>query len=481
MTTFILAIIISIITTLVPPVQSAGACVFSDGANIPADLATAQAGSKCLSIAAGVFTISPAGGSWLNETANNLDVHGAGIGKTILQTTGVTLTNNLQLMQLHGAGQRIHDLTIQIGAGYTGPYGVYGISVYDEATGSTIERVEISGGYTSNGSNGAGISTYRTWGHASQFVTVRDVGLHDMPTSAVVVNSSNNAFLNNRIANVGASSLSHGFYDQGGGNLFSGNTVDHASGYSFHLYKQVANIDGSGDRLIGNVSTDPGAGHVVVNGRLNDANPSLPVGAALTRNVIIQGNIFRNTLGHRSLGVWANGVPAVISGNTLEDINITSGAGWIDDNAGSVITGNILSTTGTSPDGPINQNAINVSGVGAIIDGNRITLGSAGGGIRVSGGKHRIVNNVVLVGGASGAALILTGDALFVSGNSAESTGAAYALQFGTVTNILMTQNYLKKAGDLCNANFASSTGRIFGNLYDGVLRYSNAAPGLLQ
>lgn len=474
----ILAIIYVIL--LAPVVQTPPACLFATS-DLVADLALAQAGPRCLDIPAGVYTISSAAGSYLNATADQLEIRGAGIGKTILQTQGVTLTNNLQILMLHGVHQRIHDLTIQIGAGYSGAYAITGISIYDEATGATIERVEISGGYTPNGSNGAGMSTYRTWNHAAQYVTIRDSWLHDMPTSAIVVNSSNNLFLHNRIERVGASGLAHGFYSQGGYNLYDGNTIDHASGWSFHGHKAVPNIDSSGDRFVNNMSIDPGMGHVVVNSLPNASNPALPIGVALDRYATISNNTFRNTLGRRSMGVWANGVPTVISGNTLEDVFQSAGGGWIDDNAGSIIEGNILSTSGIAPDGAINQNAINVSGVGALVTNNRITLGSPGGGIRVSGARHRITNNALVMGGSSGAGLILTGDALSVVGNNVEATSTAAVLQFGTVTNILLTQNYFHRAGGLGSISLATVSGRIGGNLYADPVTFTNVPPGVVQ
>lgn len=375
---FICAIILSIIV-LLPEQQFLPTCVISDGSNIPADLAAAQTGPRCMEIAAGTFTIAPTSGAWLNVTADTMNIHGAGIGKTIIQTTGVTLTSNLTLIQLHGAYQRVSDLTIQIGTGYSGTGSLAAINAYTESTYPTIERVEVSGGY-----NGGAITTYRSWTAAAQYATIRDCHIHDSPTHGMIVNSSYNMILHNRIERVGNGPLLHGMYIQGGYNLIDGNYVVNASGYSFHAWKKVSNIDASGDRYINNTSIDPGSGHIVVSGL-----------GTLTRNVTITGNIFRAT--HPTLGVSTD-VPALISGNTFEDVASVSG-GVIGVNAGAVgsvvsvntirYTQSLLSGIGLRVDAAaqISNNTLDMPGLGygawlmkpgIIFSGNRISGGLYG-------------------------------------------------------------------------------------------------------
>lgn len=478
MTRYILAIIISIITVLAPR-QSPPACV-SSGADVAASLASA---TTCIEIPAGVYSVGVAtSGAWLNAAADNLEIRGEGQGVTILRITApLTLTSDLAVLRLFGVGQHVHDLTIDLGTGHSGTGSLAGISVYGSgaaayagrAERATIERVEVTGGYSGNGSGGFGIGTYRLYSDhgGAQYVTIRDCYVHDSPSTGIGVNSSYNLLLHNRIQRVGASFLAHGFYAQGGYNLYDGNIVENASGYSFHGHKQVPSLDASGDRFVNNLSLNPGGGHLVING-------------ALTRSATISNNIFRNTAGRRTPNaVWCNGVPCVIQGNTLEDTFTTNGSGWIEDNAGSVIIGNTL-TALTAPDGAVNYALIRVTGTaGATVAGNKLTNAFYGRGMVVQGARHSIQNNTILQTGASAPdAIQLGGDMLLITGNRLESTGGGYTLAVqAPLTNLTFSGNYLKRAGDLCNLSLAGVTGRIFNNQFDGTFRYAGAAPGLIQ
>lgn len=477
MKTFIAAIIISIIVLLAPHAQSGTGCVVS-GSDVAAALVEAQAGSRCLEIPQGTYSISPAAGDWLSVTVANVEIRGAGIGKTVISTTGVTLTNNLYLIALRAPGAHVHDLSLVIGTGYHSTYEVGGVLASVGALHSRIERVEISGGYTGNGGNGFGIGLYQPWDQngGNQYTTIQDNYIHDGPATGIGVNGSSNLLLNNHIARVGTGSLQHGVYAQGGANLYEGNIVENVSGYSFHGHKQVPNLDGSGDRYIGNLSLNPGTAHIVIN---SSGNPPL------TRYATISGNTFRNTAGKRSANaVWCNGVPCVISDNILEDTYTTTGSGWIEDSGGSVITGNLL-TTLTAPDGAINYSMIRVQGTaGATVANNRLTNSQYGRGIVAQGARHTITGNTVLQTGASAPdALWLSGDMLMVTGNRLESTGGGYTLAVGSPapTNLVFTGNYLKREGDLCNLVLTGVTGSIRGNMFDGTFRYSGATPGLIQ
>lgn len=477
MKTSIATLIISIIVLLAPHAQTSAGCVVS-GSDVAVALVEAQQTSRCLEIPQGTYSISPSAGDWLSVTVANVEIRGAGQGKTIIQTSGITLTNNLYLIALRAPGAHIHDLSLVIGTGYHSTYEVGGILASVGALHSTIERIEISGGYTGNGGNGFGIGIYQPWDQngGAQYTTIQNNYVHDSPATGIGVNGSSNLLLNNHIARVGTGSLQHGFYAQGGNNLYSGNIVESVSGYSFHGHKQVPSLDGSGDRYIGNLSLNPGTAHLVIN-----SNGSPP----LTRYATISGNTFRNTAGKRSANaVWCNGVPCIIEGNTLEDTYTTTGSGWIEDSGGSLITGNLL-TTLTLPDGAVNYAMIRVQGiVGATVANNRLVNSQYGRGIVAQGARHSIMGNTVLQIGATQAdALWLSGDMLIVTGNRLESTGGGYTLAVGSPapTNLVFTGNYLKRAGDLCNLVLIGVTGSIRGNMFDGTFRYTGAAPGLIQ
>lgn len=491
-TTFIAALIISIIVMLAPHTQAGAGCVVSSGVDIPADLVQAESTSRCLELPVGTFAIQPSGGEWLNVTADGMEIRGAGIGKTIIQTSGITLTSSLYIIQLHGKNQHVHDLTIAIGTGYSGVSEVGGVRAYVEAEHSLIERVEVVGGYSGNGSNGFGIGTSRLYStnNAAQYVTIRDCYVHDSPTTGIGVNSSNNLILHNHIARVGATSLQHGVYAQGGNNLYDGNTIENASGYSFHGHKQVPSLDGSGDRYIGNLSLNPGTGGIVINSTVNGSNPLVPVGAALTRYATIQGNTFRNTAGKRSGGVWCNGVDCLISNNILEDTFVTNGSGWIEDSGGSIITGNILTTSGVVADGAVNFSMIRVTGTGAVVANNRLTM-SVGccAALTIAGSEHTIQGNTIRVPGTTSAsfgnALSIGGDGQIVTGNRVVSTGVMGVMVFsGAPTNLTMTGNTFKRnptLGALWNITLTGVTGQIRDNTYDGALVWSGQSGGVLK
>ena len=344
----ILAIILKIL--IAPVQQSTLACVTATS-DLVASMADAQAGPRCLDIPAGVYSIGAAtSGAWLNATVDNLEIKGAGAGKTILQITQpLTLTQDFVVLRLFGVNQHVHDLTVQLGTGHTGTGSIGGIVIYGSggiaafagrAERAEIDHVEITGGYSANGSGGYAIGTYRlsTDKAAAQWNTIQDNWIHDSPSTGIGVNSNNNLLLHNRIERVGASPLAHGFYAQGGYNVYDGNYVSGASGYSFHGWKHVPSIDASGDRYVNNTSIDPGVGHMVINGIVGN----------LTRNVVIAGNLFRNTGGRFASGVAVDQISgAIISNNIFEDV-LKAGSATIDTGpnaGGAIISGNRLAAT----------------------------------------------------------------------------------------------------------------------------------------
>ena len=315
-------ILIILLPLLLGGAQASPSGCMVAGADVAASLAGA---TTCLDIPAGVYAIGPGtGGAWLNAPQDGLEIRGAGMGLTVLRITSpLTLTSDMAALRLFGVAQQVHDLTIDLGGGHSGAGSLAGISVYGSgaqgayvgrAERATIERVEVLGGYSATGAGGYGVGTYRAASDqgGAQYVTIRDCLIHDSPATAIGVNSSYNTIAHNTIARVGTNGLSHGLYMQGGYNVVEGNTIDRASGWSIHGYKQVPSIDASGDRYIGNTSTNPGSGHIVVNGT---------GGAPGTRYATISGNVLRNTAGRRTqYGIWCNGVPCLIAANVLEDV-----------------------------------------------------------------------------------------------------------------------------------------------------------------
>lgn len=329
MRSFIAALLFSIIflpllASSAQTLNSDGCVVASDYADVPSALTASQATpARCLRIPAGEYVASLTSGNWAAMTADHLDVRGAGEGLTTIRLTdGITLTNNLYLFRLLGVDQHLSDLTIRIGVGYHGTYEIGGVSVYDSASQATIDHIEVIGGYSGNGANGNSIATYRPWSTASgdQYTRILNCYIHDSPATGIVVNSNHNTIGNTRIERVGVTTLQHGFYIQGGYNLFDHNTVIQASGYNYHAWQKVQRLDGSGNVFRNNISVDPGFQHMIVSGLVSDGvNPAIPVGKPLTRSVIITGNIFRNTGSLQRVGLLTD-VPALIESNIFEDV-----------------------------------------------------------------------------------------------------------------------------------------------------------------
>jgi hypothetical protein len=300
------------LTILLPLILAASAQCFTASPDLLASLNQAQATTHCMTIPEGNYTLTDT----LNLTADDFTLSGAGMGKTTITTIGKPLAGDLNIIGLSGARQSVSDLSIAVGSGYSGLGAVGAIAIHPSAIYATIERVEVSGGFGGNVSNGYGIGTYRPWNddNGDQHATIAECHIHDSPTTAIGINSNRNTIRDNRIERVGDNEYRHGIYAQGGYNLYQGNTVIDASGYSFHGWKHVPNLDASGDLWIDNTSINPHSGHIVVSGIPNEINPAFPVGTPLTRNVFVLHNTF---IGHPPISWWID-AEVIASGNTFQ-------------------------------------------------------------------------------------------------------------------------------------------------------------------
>ncbi len=340
MNSHILALILSIITVLAPHTQAGAGCVVSAGVDIPADLATAQAGSRCLELPAGVFIVQP---GVLLGTADNLTIRGAGMGRTILETpAGYNVSARTYVLRFTGKAQSVSDLTIRGGVNMTGTQALLGVSLESGATLTHIQRVELSGIYGGNTAGASGIDLSQPWNvnGGVQAALIEDCYIHDMPAgTGIIINSNGNTIRNNTIRDVGNTTTRHGLYIQGGYNLIDGNLIERVGGYSLHAWQKVQSIDGSGNVYTHNTSIDPGYQHMIVSGLAsNGTNPAIPSGRMLTRFVTITGNTFRNTASQKRIGLLTD-VPALITDNTFEDV-VQDGAQTI--RATSLATGSII-------------------------------------------------------------------------------------------------------------------------------------------
>lgn len=451
------ALIIGIL--IVPPQQSAPACLVATS-DLVTSLADAQAGPRCLDIPAGTYAV-PNGGWWLNVTVPNVEIRGAGEGKTILQVTnGYTLTTDLVPIRLAAPNAYVHDLTIQIGTGYHGTNGIGGILIDQAATHARVERVEVAGGYTGNGSNGYGIGTFKLYSsdNAAQYATIQDCFVHDSPATAIGINSNNNTILHNHLKNIGTTGLQHGFYAQGGGNLYDGNIVENVSGYAYHGWKKVPNLDGSGDRIVNNLFSGYGSGPVIVSGMPNAVNPALPTGTNLTRDVVIANNVFRG------VGVLNMGVPALISGNVLDGARIEVAAGG----DGSRVVGNQIGSMllqGTQ--------AMLISAP-ALVQGNTIDMNGYIVGMLITGNGAQIRDNRITRTATGTAdwmvAINANANDLDIGGNSLALNGGQLISASHAVTGLRLHDN------QLISTRFAMRDGAYFSGV-----AYDNQIVGIFQ
>lgn len=391
---------------------AAGCTDAADYADLPSALAAA---TSCLEVPAGVYPVTATGGKWLNVTQPGLYISGHP-GAVIRATGGVTLTSDLYLINVAAPGVTVEGLRLEIAGGYTGVREIGAIRVDAPADHVTVQGNEIAGGYTGNGGNGFGIGTYRLYNHpgsgAAQHVTIADNFIHDSPSTAIGVNSSYNTIRGNRIARIGTGPLQHAFYAQGGNNLYSGNYAEQVSGYCYHGWKKVPNLDGSGDRIIGNTFTACASGPGIVSGMPNQGNTALPVGANLSRDAIFQGNVFRGA------GVLSVSIPSSIVSNVFEGTRLELAAG----SDGSQAIGNRFSGFTL-----LGDPAIRISAP-ALVSGNTIDMNAYATGIDVRGNGAQIRDNRI-TRTASGTAdwmvgIALNANDLTVSGNYLSLNGA---------------------------------------------------------
>lgn len=277
----------------------------------------------------------------------------------------------------------------------------------------------------------------------NQFALIENNYIHDSyKASAIIVNSSSNVFRNNKIISVGSDSRQHGFYIQGGNNVFDSNYVEGVSGYSFHGHKQVSRIDGSGDRYVNNTSVNPGATHIIVNTLISDGgNPDIPAGAQLTRSAVIIGNHFKTTKDNvaQVSGISISGLPATISNNIFEDATSKI---WISSNTAPnttisnnifkffaltstqwvIYAGNYATITGNEVIDFKGQNVIQ-AGVNSVISGNIITMSGSNNVAFNLANNTVLSDNVVTASGGAVLRFATSGTGIDVHDNNFSQSG----------------------------------------------------------
>lgn len=262
-----------------------------------------------------------------------------------------------------------------------------------------------------------------------------------------------------RIEHVGASSLQHGMYIQGGGCRIENNVIIGSGGYNIHAHKQFVDNDASGDVYVGNISLNPTIAHMVTNRvgatGINGEMPITGTGSSLNRFTTITGNVFRNTGQWQSGGIGLKGPTVAFVGNTLEDICNTDGGGWIDNPDGDgtqcIIANNVFKWTNPG------TNATNYTGVrtlGGIVEGNYFDVGDADNVVCIRALSGSVIrgNRAVYRSGATGGRfLVVASSNTLVEGNSVETANTGIDLwTLGGTANVIRN-NYFR-----CSAGAAS-------------------------
>lgn len=178
--------------------------------------------------------------------------------------------------------------------------------------------------------------------------TIANCYIHDsLKASAIVLNSNDNVVTGNRIIAVGSNTNQHGIYDQGGGNRILSNYVEGISGYAIHGHKAVPQADSNASVYGNNVLINYGSGGIIVDSISSDGvNPQIPSGTQLNRSTVITGNYVHERLGYGTgvlQGINAL-APAVISANMLDDAcGSTTSCTWISVSSGGSSNGTVVS------------------------------------------------------------------------------------------------------------------------------------------
>lgn len=459
---------------------------------LAADLASAVAlGHRRLYLPAGTYTLSKTNGSILTLAADYCEIFGDGIGKTIIKyANSQVLSGHVQVFNLFGTRQSVHDMTILGGTGMTyNGFDSYAIVTSPGAFYPHLYNLDISlfeGGGTAGG---GAMSLYQPWNQPNsnggkQYALVENCYLHDMTAaSAIVVNCSSNTIRRNIIARVGnVGTTQHGLYEQGGYNTIEDNTFISIGGFSIHGHKAVPNIDGSGSKYLNNTSLNPGWCHIIVDFLNSDGtNPEIPNGLPLTRYAEIMNNTCRNTGQHTSAGIIVTTSCSII-GNTLEDICPTDGGGWIDSNnsaQSSAIEGNVLRLTNPATVG-VNYSLIRCAS--GLVKGNYMLCGDFMATALNLTGRVVAAGNHITIGAPSsfsGTVIAIAGDDVLLENNFLETGHVnVTALNIGTAVRVEVRNNHFRCTAGLAalfNIAFASNQEVLIeGNRFDSFyLRYS--------
>ena len=414
--------------------------------------AAAALGHKTLYLPAGTYSITGASGVLMTLSSDGFKFVGDGAGKTIIKLADSrTLTNHLTLIRLTGVNQAVEGITINCGTGHTvGSYEIDAISIYTPAEYSTVSDVEIYNVAGGTSAGGVGVATYQPYNvnEGYQYAKLTNVVVRDSATATgFIINSNGNILTNCHALDVGNNSSRHGFYQQGGDNLYSGCRGERVGGYSFHMYKTVSNIDASGDKVIGCTSLDPVVGHLVVQGTTNSSNPDVPAGESLARYTIITSNVFKvtGTPPGVSAPVALNAQGVLFTNNVLEDAG-GSAAIWVDTNSGTdcVVQSNIFRKLNSA----ITNDTLIRLGVRCIAEGNRAFLNakSVAAFVRLVGVYAKSSNNCFY--GAGGYVQI----------------GANYVESFGDTVILTGSGNAINVSGSLTGAKLRNGHFECTGN-----------------
>lgn len=345
-----------------------------------------------------------------------------------------------------------------------------------------------------------------------QYALVEDNYIHDsFKATGMGINSSNNILRGNKIVNVGSTGTQHGFYMQGGYNLYKDNTVDGIAGYCFHLHKQVATIDGSGDIIDGNKCYDSSV-FATIDGVSNVSNPEFASGVWLNRYTTFTNNLCKRRAGSLNSGTGCalagGAVNVFLDSNTFEDPQYNNSTPMIYVGSGSLVSNTRIIatniTTGTPIGGYVRAGANSVvsntacigimgtcvvtDGTGVQIRGGTVTCGT-GLACSVATLNHSgaSLSGFTFTSSTAGATALsvansLTGVEVYGNTfNSSETPGfSSYVFLAGTTTNV----NFHNNTCTMANANFygvrfsgAPSSSLILENNACGVSLSGSIAP----
>lgn len=333
-------------------------------------------------------------------------------------------------------------------------------TIGEEIVITSISKTQITATFAGTHLAGVRIVGYC---HSETYCLIEDCYIHDCHQIVAFGTGSNaNRYVRCKAVRGTGTAQCHGFYNQGGDNVYDSCWVEGWCGYSYHNYKNAARRSTTGDIFVNCVSINPDFKHFhcasLDNGTPNPYNADYPVGAELDRYIRVIGCTFKNTNGLSSEGISSNH-PIIVQGCAFDDVYGTGGGGIVHlYNGYGVVNGNIFRFVNEPIDSP---SFSCISAPNSVIEGNVIDNKDRTSGVTgiVASGNAIVKGNVLY-----NASLSLSGEVV-CEGNQVINSINFNPLTLSTATNLVIRNNRFETTlGYMCNNNLTNVVAIFEGN-----------------